>query len=353
MRAYNEAGLPVKNMLIGERKRRGAAAYISVDSDWSDPDPLGTAFFLDVPWGAGRRLTYAVTARHCVDGVDETIYIEGTDAAGQYRKVPTTPNSWLRSAKTDLACRLLEPEQSKFFAVDIQHNLATGTIPCGLDVFMIGLFSISPRRHNDDGSSTIEPIVRFGKISLPLTKAQVYFNLKDEGNPDKATTVAAMLVECTSFEGESGSPVFMYQEHTQDPSPVEMEGLLGGIYASPVRPRPRPMHISDEDVYTPLLGILSAHWKVPSTVRGARKKKVGEVGLNSGIGIVIPASDIRDFIMSDDAVKREREKIPQGRPGKPSSPLSNRHEKPEGDFTKEDFEAALKKASRKLEPTKT
>ena len=353
MIAHTEAGYPATNMLIGDARRRGRAAFVSIGPARYDPDPIGTAFFLDVPWGPGMRLTYAVTARHCVEGLDETIYIEGTDIEGKYQKIATTAKKWIRSKATDLACLLLENKDSRFFAVDINKDLATGNIPCGMDVYMIGLFTKSSRRYEVDGSSSIEPVVRFGKISLPATKVAVHFDPKDANDPPKAHIVSARLVECISFEGESGSPVFMYQEHMQDPSPAEMEKLIGGIYPSPMPPRPRPILITDEDVYTPLIGLLSSHWKVKSKVHGSsqRKKNSGEVGLNSGIAIVIPAEDIRDFIMNDDKVKKERERIPQGKPMEPSSPLSARRERnPEGEFTKEDFENALKKASRKIDP---
>jgi len=340
-------------MLIGDARRRGRAAYVSLGNGIDDPDPMGTAFFLDVPWGKGRRLTYAVTARHCIEGITDTIYIEGTDVEGKYRKIPTIAKNWLRSETTDLACHLLGDTESSFFAIDSTHEMASGTAPCGLDVYMIGLFAKSPRRYFEDGTSSIEPIVRFGKLSLPRTEVPVYFDPADEGKPEKATVVSALLVECISFEGESGSPVFMYEEHTQDLPINEIgDALLGRIYASPF-PRPRPIHIRDEDIYTPLLGLLSSHWKVASKIKGRRGKTEGQVGLNSGIAIVIPAQDIREFIMNDEKVKKQRERIPQGKPMEPASPLTARREqKPEGEFTKEDFENALKKASRKLEPNK-
>lgn len=358
MIAYTEAGLPTKNMLIGDARRRGRAAYVSIGPARYDPDPIGTAFFLDVPWGPGMRLTYAVTARHCIEDLDEDIYVEGTDISGKYRKIATTPSDWIRSQTTDLACCLLSNSDSKFFAVAIDHELVTGNVPCGMDVFMIGLFTKSSHRYEEDGSSSIEPIVRFGKISLPSTKVRVHFNVREAKDPDnEGHLISAKLVECVSFEGESGSPVFMYEEHTQDqPIPIEQiaDALLGKTIVNPFPPRPRAMQINEEEAYTPLLGMLSSHWKIESKIRGgSRDKNKGQVGLNSGIAIVIPSDAIRDFIMSDEKVKKERERIPQGKPMEPASPLSARRENaPEGEFTKEDFENALKKASRKLEPNK-
>ena len=70
--------------------------------------------------------------------------------------------------------------------------------------------------------------------------------------------------------------------------------------------------------------------------------------MNAGIAAVIPAKEIADFLMNDERIIKLRDKGP--RPPKP--PVPDSKILPEESFTREDFEAALKKASKKLRTEK-
>jgi len=74
------------------------------------------------------------------------------------------------------------------------------TIGAGDDVFFAGLFSEYP------GRERIEPIVKFGNISLmPHEKIAVQMD------PHRTTAqIDAYLVEARSWGGQSGSPVFIF-----------------------------------------------------------------------------------------------------------------------------------------------
>jgi hypothetical protein len=173
-------------------------------------------------------------------------------------------------------------------------------LEAGYEVYIIGLFSKAPYYGQDQ--NTVEPIVRFGRISHPSTLAPVYFDPKDQGKSGKEKMVKATLVECISFGGESGSPVFICEDYTKDPN------LYSGV---PLAGLPRNVRLTDVDVPTQLLGLLSAHWKIGEFVRTRRKRKPtpAEVGLNSGIAVVIPIIDILKFIMEDPQIEKRREAI--------------------------------------------
>jgi hypothetical protein len=337
-------------LLIREETRKGVA-FLSVDGEYA-PTPIGTCFFVDIPWGPRGNLTYAVTARHVVEG-EPKVYIEATTRTGEYRRIVTTAPNWMRSDKTDVACcRIGPPDSSSVRTINIVRflrpeecfNDGQPRLTCGMDVFMVGLFVKSPYRKPE--GIHVEPIVRFGKIALPFTEAAVYFDARDVGQPEKAKQVNALLVESISFGGESGSPVFTFGEYTEDAMPGSVAEEFFGS-----RPYlPRPVRLDDGQVRTPLIGLLSAHWKMPSKVKSpARGKNVGAVELNSGIAVVIPSDDIKEFLMDDPKVNKERERIPQRPLNEPASPLSVDRSVEES-FTQADFEKALRKASRKIAP---
>jgi hypothetical protein len=59
-----------------------------------------------------------------------------------------------------------------------------------------------------------------------------------------------------------------------------------------------------------------------------------------------------EFLMNDPDVVKDRDSVPKPRLQHPTTPLSVKHPSSEDSFTQSDFEAALKKVSRKIEPSK-
>ena len=134
---------------------------------------------------------------------------------------------------------------------------------------MVGLFVKSPFRRGPNGEYAVAPIVRFGKIALEETEAAVYMNLGDEDDPTKAKSVRAILVESISFQGESGSPVFSYLEHTRDPDAGSKAFYEKRHWAA------RPVRLTDGEVSTPLIGMVSSHWKIDSKVEPSYIESTG------------------------------------------------------------------------------
>jgi hypothetical protein len=99
-----------------------------------------------------------------------------------------------------------------------------------------------------------------------------------------------------------------------------------------------------------LLGMMHGHWDIKeSDLNKAFITHDRKHGVNLGIGIVVPAQKILETInqpeLQEMRRKIEQKRIRQSVPGMDSAKPKDREESP---FTREDFEVALKKASRKI-----
>jgi hypothetical protein len=330
-------------ILISESRRKGVA-FVSVTRYDSHNDayfePIGTAFFVNVTTEPGWSLYYAVTAQHCIPTEPETVTLEVTDEAGISHSIPTKTAEWKRHPQTDIACRrIIEAEHrdikrynAEDFINDIEVKGMGGS--SGWEVFMLGLFSKAPY-----GSGGVaEPVARFGRVSLPRTQALVYLNHDGSGRPIKEKTVNALLVESLSFAGESGSPVFMHFDtvpnHGADGEPFH-DNMIGADF-----------------IRTPLIGMISAHWTIPADVTSGRKKHVGDVHLNSGMAVVIPAREILEFVT--ETAMEDNKHLPKKSRNHPTTPLSRKiGTEATPAFTKEAFESALKKVSKRIQPSQS
>lgn len=87
----------------------------------------------------------------------------------------------------------------------------------GNEVFFPGLFVQYP------GQKQIQPILRFGRLSMiPVEKIKLEIK-------DKLLETHFYLIECTSYSGNSGSPVFI-KEYGQQIHRIDLAGLITGSY---------------------------------------------------------------------------------------------------------------------------
>jgi hypothetical protein len=86
----------------------------------------------------------------------------------------------------------------------------------------------------------------------------------------------AYLAECRSWGGHSGSPAFCLFRLTEDGQPLNHIGFLG---------------------------LVSAHYDIPTEVRSEMTGEVFRAAVNSGIAIVTPAEFVRDLLFRDDLVE--------------------------------------------------
>lgn len=177
-----------------------------------------------MPTSEVSTATYAITARHVIDG-EHVTYLEITDNQGKFRPIPIKEEKWVKSEATDLATFRTSltgndvPTMGINRLVKQQLGWPEEGVPAlygGMDVYTIGLFAKSPYRAGENGLRQTDAIFRFGKIARPQGSAPVFFSVRDVGDPNKAHSVPAILIESISFGGESGSPVFLAVEHTKD-----------------------------------------------------------------------------------------------------------------------------------------
>jgi hypothetical protein len=188
----------------------------------------------------------------------------------------------------------------------------------GDEVVVSGLFTRRTGRQKNI------PIVRFGNIA----------SMPSEPIHDSETGLdfSAYLVEFRSIGGLSGSPVFAY---------------LGPGRISPRGKIVRPEHRA----FVCLLGVVRGHWnhKEPIPFQTAHEDEIGNI--NWGVGVVTPISELEPILNSEEFVK-ERENLDQKFLER-QSPVSDMAEDEKAKFTQKDFETALKKVSRKIEPEKS
>ncbi len=309
-------------------------------------DPVGTVFFVSAFLGRGLGMIgYAITCRHIVEGLNERgisdAYIRLNRArGGGVLDLRSTLKDWVVTADSDVAaCRVDLPPEVAFWQYPLPAALP---IPpkLGHDVFFVGLFEKLP------GVNSVEAIARFGKVARPLSRLPI------EVGPSTEIEVEAHLVEATSWGGESGSPVFIYTDKYK-----LVDAPMPGLFDE-FKPPEKDRVILDVEPL--LVGMVHGHYPLHREVRH-RKHRIGGVEINSGIAVVIPVEHIRRLVMETPKFIEDRERVIADRSArnrklatpKPDAASGLSSEEQSSDaFTKEDFEAALKKVSRKIEPEK-
>lgn len=223
---------------------------------------VGTGFFVFDPLGVlneegeEQNAIYIVTARHCVQQIDpddptvESIQIRLNTTDGRSERIDTDPELWAHHEIADVSVYGLAPPRDRYDYLNypIRGQMGpfydTSTDPTkprphlpvigpGEEVFLTGVLFYH------QGQSRMMPIVRVGTIAaFPDDPVEL-----STGND------YAILIECRSIGGLSGSPVFVhfppwrYDEnwnvaHLATPDvpgnagPNYLMGVMHGIYTS-------------------------------------------------------------------------------------------------------------------------
>jgi hypothetical protein len=249
------------------------------------------------------------------------------DGEVEYRPVPQ--DDWTPHLNTDVAAIEIDfcEEQLDHTRILKEALFSLGDsskpeINVGTELVMIGLFK---KFH---GQEHLQPVIRFGKIS-GMPDEKVPLQLTPEGTE---VLVEAYLIESLSWGGESGSPVFTYG--------------LNQIFATPGV----PMSLQLPRV----IGLLHGHYQMEEAVEFQPREceTSGTVNLNSGMAVVIPAHKILELLDYPDFLAKRNRVLEESKKSvsvpKPDSDLGS--DRP---FTKQDFERALKKVSRRVRTRKT
>jgi hypothetical protein len=299
-------------------------------------DLNATGFFVSIPATHFPELrhVYFVTAKHVAEDLkDHSPYIlVNSRDEGQTHLTNFGPRWFFHPTDKNADVAILQvaeqPNLAPRMAVLTKDFVTNDDIASrewvdvGDEVFVTGLFTLAP------GQKRNTPIVRTGNIAMiPSEQIQTELGFSD-----------VYLVEGRSIGGLSGSPVFVRRTETfkiQLPDKRITEVNCPGPFK--------------------LLGLMQGHWIIdPSEANNASIQHV-QKGVNAGIAIVTPAIKILE-ILNQPGMKMIRdfaeEDLGRQRGSVPASDSAKRKEKQTEQeqpvLTQGDFEAALKKVSRKI-----
>ena len=144
----------------------------------------------------------------------------------------------------------------------------------GTDILFAGLFS------NHVGIQKNQPIVRFGKTSL-ISDEKISWKV-DEG---PAKLVDLYLMECMSYGGNSGSPVFFDLDRFRESNESQIK-MSNKIY---------------------LAGVMTGSFNHPSEIENLETIDKQFSLQNIGIAAVTPAYKLHEILFSDKLKKRRND----------------------------------------------
>jgi hypothetical protein len=290
--------------------------------DHANPLPLqfgGTAFVVGVRMEQNEGLAQLVTARHVAEAIEPgeaVIAMNAKDGAPLFLRTGEQKWFYHPTEKDSVDVAVLPFGSARFDEYDLtwipeddfatDKRIAEFNIGLGDEIVAIGLFT------RFFGSTHLIPLVRTGNIAMmPRDKLPT----RDFGEMD------AYLVEGRSIGGLSGSPVFVC--NTVNMPAQTAKGKTTGISGL------GELH---------LLGLMQGHWEAPTSFSDTEQVEA----VNMGVSIVVPAKKILETLYHPELVAMRKEHWERE---KKNQPVTDSALKPV--FTKADFEAALKKASRK------
>jgi hypothetical protein len=294
-----------------------------------------------------RGFVYVVTNTHVIAKAEYPV-IRFNRKDGSTECIPTKRENWFPHLSGDDISVFpitvsLEDMQVAVIGLDMfvtQTRISDEDIGIGDDTVMIGRFV------NHEGKQQNSPAVRFGNIAM-MDREKIVTEAGIEQE--------AFLVEMRSLPGYSGSAVLIY-------SPCAMNDM-SQIRRGKTRPKlgsgallpPETMdafnaHTSAKGPY--LLGIDFCHIQRKYNVRDAHGAEVSEglfVMENTGMAGVIPAWRIAEVLDRDELKDKRKEKLLPEKQYETTASLDTADDDVSEVFTQRDFEAALKKVSRKVE----
>jgi len=304
---------------------------------------------------------YVVTNWHVIRRADCAVI----RLNGSVEFIETSPNEWFRHPDGDDIAVIpvdLQYEHLRFWSIDIKYFVTPQLIfeediGIGDDTIMVGRFV------SHEGQQRNSPAARFGNIAM----------MAGEKIQTKERDQEAFLVEVRSLPGYSGSPVFIYSPCAMNDMSERRGGRKKGEYLPGQNPSIRKegqvtvTNFDLGDLYWThpkgpfLLGIDFCHLNRREMVREQNGDKVRQgwyVEENTGMAGVIPAWKIAE-VLNGEALKKMRENDDR----EVTERVARAGVSLDADFpermqttkegvdipvpSKEDFESALKKASRK------
>lgn len=299
---------------------------------------IGTAFLVSVPSELfpNRNYVYAVTASHVIAGGEKT-WLRFNTQAGDVTDM-AVPEWFSIDPAADVAVTTVGPLALglvKWRAVPLEHFLDSSPDlepHLGDDVYFIGLLA--------QMRAMVEqniPMVRSG------TLGRLYQTDVPLKRPDGTVfRVTGHLIDCRSYGGFSGSPCFVqFEFYKQVDTPSSPGGPIGNL----------------QHRATLLLGLISGHWDDPHEARptgGVFQTGTFQYAINTGVGVVTPVESIREALNLEELVdmrRKEDERMKTAEMEEEERMAATPDAAPsEEGLRKQDFDEALRKATRRVEP---
>ncbi len=263
-----------------------SVSFIFIPEGTDKFKPNGTGFFVGVKHADTENTfsVYFVTAKHVLKDKDGNylpeIVLRLNKKEGDSQLIKFTLNDIKIFEHTDkdvdIALFNCLPDQNVYDFKFIPDNLiaskeviTTNEIAEGDEVFFAGLFT------SHIGQKKNQPIIRFGKVAL-ISDEKIEWKEKDK----PAKFMDLLLLECQSFGGNSGSPVFYQLNPLRKPGQISMGGpivFLAGIMTGSF------LHGNQIQITDTVANLVSLQ--------------------NVGIAAVTPADKLHEILFSDEMVK--------------------------------------------------
>jgi hypothetical protein len=290
-----------------------------------DPDPASSGHIVSPPGGTAfivgaQGLAHLVTARHVAEAIEPAeavIAMNGKDGLPLFLRTGNQGWFYHPTEKDSVDVAVIPFGSTRFSEYDISwipeeifatnQRISEFDVGLGDEFVVIGLFT------RFFGSSKLTPIVRTGNIAMmPKDKVPI----KDFG------LMEVYLAEGRSIGGLSGSPVFVRNTVNMPVTTANGErGRISGLGS---------LH---------LLGLMHGHWDLPLSFKLNQQEAEA---VNMGVSIIVPAKKILETLYHPELVAMRKEHLENEKKQSPTADSSFPKV-----FTKDDFDAALKKASRK------
>ena len=282
-----------------------SVSFIFIPEGTDKFKPNGTGFFVGVKHTDNESVfsVYFVTAKHVLKDKDGNylpeivLRLNKKEGDSQLIKFALKDIKIFEHSDKDVDIALFDclPDQNVYDFKFIPDNLiaskeiiTTNEIAEGDEVFFAGLFT------SHIGQKKNQPIIRFGKVAL-ISDEKIEWKEKDK----PAKFMDLLLLECQSFGGNSGSPVFYQLNPLRKPGQISMGGPI---------------------VF--LAGIMSGSFLNQNQIQ-ITDTVANLVSLqNVGIAAVTPADKLHEILFSEEMIKsREAQKNLPPSPAELSEPV--------------------------------
>lgn len=340
------------------------AVFLGVDGP-TGIEYRGTGYIVSGDYGAGYEVTvsteagrtircrypfmFLVTAAYVAEELEEAdFYIRANKKDGSLAEMKQEgPTQWwyhpTERDAVDAAAMLLPVNEVLKLDFEMIHvsefvdeeKITSRNLGIGDEVFIAGLFN------NAKGVSKNIPIIRIGNVAM-MPKEKILFRTKNR--PEQ--WLHADLLEARSIGGLSGSPVFIRETVN-----IEAGSRIIPGFAGLIEPGLEKLQLAGVGRFH-FFGSLIGHWQIPVSLSDTHTQAEA---VNMGIAPMVPAQKVLE-VLGQPKLVIEMNKI--------SAQIGKEHKQKNGSatldhsptipykktFTEKDFEVALKKASRKIEP---